>query len=457
MSEEIKNNNEYILLYHRGRGTIKDFMERNFIYGITPEELFDFNKKLIFEQLTELHKEIMKEIYGVWISTEDDLKIDYLLPSPSVLKINPSKITAELAISQTNAQVNTENFYAFAAEKIQEIYQHEGFRKDGTSKQSPDCTVLGWFKSLYYLGVDSKGKPTKLENKENSLEFSDLSRFIISLATNMTSNGGSFVMKLPIIQSNSVGIMSISEVNFNEKGQRQWGDQIGEIGKSKKGNLYDFGSNGEFYSKSSFSAIESNYFNWLISSNDLLFISFEKLAMDMKKDEYTDIEGNKITNFDGDDDSYKISSLLSQGVFDMIGLVDDVKVVTNSQTSESHVEITGRDLMKLLIEDGSFFFNPSTSSDPSGVFANEQSYGKQGDIKEVDIMNNTYNNPINRLRRITGEIDVFANRINMDIGYILKGVISQLANIEVVPGYVFDSWGDERTKFVELKPDDKTE
>lgn len=67
-------------------------------------------------------------------------------------------------------------------------------------------------------------------------------------------------------------------------------------------------------------------------------------------------------------------------------------------------------------------------------------------------MKNTYNNPINRLRRITGEIDVFANRINMDIGYILKGVISQLANIEVVPDYVFDSWGDARTKFIELYP-----
>lgn len=111
--------------------------------------------------------------------------------------------------------------------------------------------------------------------------------------------------------------------------------------------------------------------------------------------------------------------------------------------------------MKLLIEDGSFFFNPSTTSDPSGVFANEQSYGKQGDIREADVMNNTYNNPINRLRRVTGEIDIFANRINMDISYILKGVISQLANVEVVPGYVFDSWGDDRTKYIELEPDEK--
>ena len=88
-------------------------------------------------------------------------------------------------------------------------------------------------------------------------------------------------------------------------------------------------------------------------------------------------------------------------------------------------------------------------------FGNDQSAGKQGDIKEADFMNNVYNNPVNRLRRPSGEIDIFANRINMDIGFILKGVISQLANVEVVPGYVFDSWGNDRTKFIELKPKEK--
>ena len=132
--------------------------------------------------------------------------------------------------------------------------------------------------------------------------------------------------------------------------------------------------------------------------------------------------------------------------------MDDVKVVADSAGSNGYVEVTGRDLMKLLIEDGSFFFNPSTTSDPSNIFMNEQSYGKQGDIREADQINNTYNNPINRLRRVTGEIDIFANRINMDLSYILKGVISQLSNVEVVPEFVFDAWGEKRTTYLELQP-----
>jgi hypothetical protein len=40
----------------------------------------------------------------------------------------------------------------------------------------------------------------------------------------------------------------------------------------------------------------------------------------------------------------------------------------------------------------------------------------------------------------------------MDLSYILKGVISQLSNVEVVPGFVFDAWGEKRTTYLELQP-----
>ncbi len=449
MAEETHNNNDYILLYNRGkRMIISDYMERNYIYGVTPQELFDLNKDLIWQQYTELDKKIEKAGSGKWPESAADLSLTSWLPAPCVLRINPSKVTAELAIAQTNAQVNTEDFYAFAAEKIQDIYQNEGYRIADSSKRSPDCSVVGWFKSLYYVSLDAKGKKTIKMEKNDFTEFADLSRHIVSLATSMTSNGGSFTMRLPIISARSEGVSVITEILKGENGERTYGDMAGQQGKASKNDVsYEYGKNGEYYAKSSFDDIEANYFNWLISSNDILFISFEKLDMELVKE--------TADWYSGDVDNFKISTKLAEGIYDMIALVDEVKVVTNSQSSDAYVEITGRDLMKLLIEDGSFFFNPSTTSDPSTVFANEQSYGKQGDIREADVMNNTYNNPINRLRRVTGEIDIFANRINMDISYILKGVISQLANVEVVPGYVFETWGEDRTKYIELEPEKK--
>ena len=150
--------------------------------------------------------------------------------------------------------------------------------------------------------------------------------------------------------------------------------------------------------------------------------------------------------------SIDIKTILSNQVYDMIGLVDEVRIIADSPASNGYVEVVGRDLMKLFLDDGSFFFNTSTCSDPSQVFANEQSYGAQGDIRDADKVGGYYNDPINRLRLASGEINVFANKTNMDLSFILKGVISQLSNIEVVPGYVFDSWGDERTTYLQLQP-----
>lgn len=430
------DNNDYILLYHRGKYmNISKFIERNYIHSIKPEELFELNRDLIWTQMSEGDKKVEEILKDKYPESAADLSIETWLPSPCTLRINPSKVTAEIAISQTNSQINTSDFYAFASEKIQDIYQNEGYKIDSTSKRDLDCQVLGWFKSLYYTGVDSNGKATSLS--KSGSEFSNLSNHIISLATTVTSNGGSFIIKLPVISARNAGVEVVSNLK---------GDYVGFFGKASKDDLmYKFGEYGEYYVKSEFGNIESNYFNWLISSNDLLFISFEKLEMETKRGK----------NSSGDEDNFDINTPISSGIYDMIALVDEVKVVTDSTSSDAYVEVTGRDLMKLLIDDGSFFFNPSTSSDPSSVFMNEASYGKQGDIKDADLINNSYNNPINRLRRISGEIDVFANRTNMDISFILKGVLSQLANVEVIPGYVFDSWGIDRTKYIELQPKTK--
>lgn len=434
-----KDNNNYIWLYHRFRSvkTLKDFMEREKIYNITEKEFLDLNRELIWQQYSESDKEKEKELNGKWPSSSSDLTEQSWLPCPCNLRIQPTKVTAELAISQTNFQSDTGDFYAFAADEISKIIQDEGYQITSASKKAPTVQVFGWFKSLYYLGIY---KEQNINLNKKTGEFSDISKHIISLSTLVGKDGGSFSIKLPIIKADSQ-IGFILNDDREVIAQKGYGNAGGQFSPSQ----HSFRYGNEMYSKNPFAFSEANYFNWLISSNDLLFISFEKLEMEKKSSVLPT----------GDDDNFSVQTKIANQVYDMIGLVDEVRVVNDSSGAQGYIEVTGRDLMKLLIEDGSFFFNPSTTSDPSMVFQNEQSYGKQGDIKEADQMNNTYNNPINRLRRVTGEIDIFANRINMDLSYILKGVISQLANVEVVPGYVFDSWGEERTTFVELQPKKK--
>lgn len=423
-----KDNNNFIWLYHRYRSvkTVEDFMEREHIYNIEPKDFFELNRELIWQQYTDYDKSIEKAGTGKWPESADDLVLDSWLPCPCNLKIQATKVTAELAISQTNFQSETGDFYSFASDEIANIIQDGGYQIAEAVKRNPVARVYGWFKSMHFVhSIKNDGLDYTLND-----DFFDISQFIISLSTLQAKEGGSFSLRLPIVNifkyANGIGIDDQDIVWSGTPSSDFKND-----GSSYR-NLYL--KDEEFYSKNQYGELESNYFNWLISSNDLLFISFEQLEMeeDSEKDE--------------------LRTRIANGVFDMIALVDDVKVVADSAGANGYVEITGRDLMKLLIEDGSFFFNPSTTSDPSNIFMNEQSYGKQGDIREADQINNTYNNPINRLRRVTGEIDIFANRINMDLSYILKGVISQLSNVEVVPGFVFDAWGEKRTTYLELQP-----
>ena len=190
-------NNEYILLHNRDEGiNISKFMELNYVYGITADELFEFNREFIWSQMTDKDKKIEKAAKGKYPESAADLTIDMWLPSPCYLKIAADKVTAELAISQTNLQVDLIDFCAFADEKIQSIIQNEGYRVDTTTKRNVDCQVFGWFKSLYYAGLDEKGEPLNLR-KHYLTEFSDISKYIVSLSTMVTNNGGSFLLIVP--------------------------------------------------------------------------------------------------------------------------------------------------------------------------------------------------------------------------------------------------------------------
>lgn len=388
--------------------------------AISVNELFDYNRGSIFNQMSLDEKADYAERLGKETITPDDLTSDMVLPCPCVLKIKAKYVTYELAISQTNFETQTDNIYAFANQQIQNILQNEGYRIDrSTKKFNPGCSVWGWFKSLYYVGAFDNMK--SLGSIRSANKFVNISDFVVNMTTSVSASGGSFSITLPIVNS----IQELKKV-YPYLGNDSAISNIFTYTdrRAEQVDLYHHGR--QFFHKGGMKAMECNYFNWLIQSNDLLFISFEEL----------DVEKS-----------------LGSGVFDMIGLVDSVSVHQDANGSGS-VTVSGRDLMKLLTDDSSLFFNTSTAWGESQIFVNTESMGKQGDIRNTDMSGNKYNTPLNRLRRITNEIDVFANPFNRFLDFIMKGVISQLANIEVVPDYVFEDWGDRRTRFAELYPDD---
>lgn len=417
----------YLTLYHSNRNitSIEEFMAYNKIYtsAISVEDFFEYNRELIYSQMSPSEKTYYATNYANVIGLRaSDLQSDVPLPCPCVLRIEAKYVQRELAISQTNWQVNEYNTYAFAARAINRIFNSPSYVIDKAYREAPNCSVFGWFKSQYYVGRLDESAVQGNTIYGDTGKFLDISKYIINLATNVTESGGNFTMTLPIINSvEELAKVDYYTVDGNTKDVNKYSytDRI-----AQKLDLYEWGN--QFYHKAGLDAMEHNYFNWLIQSNDLIFIAFETLQIEKE-------------------DGYRI--------FDMIGLVDNVTVNQNAN-GQGSVTVTGRDLMKLLTDDSSLFFNRSSAWGPSEIFANTESMGKQGDIATAvsEYGSDDEHTPLNRMRRISGGFDVFADPFNRTINFIMKGVISQLANIEVVPSTVFESWGDRRTTFAELYP-----
>jgi hypothetical protein len=198
------------------------------------------------------------------------------------------------------------------------------------------------------------------------------------------------------------------------------------VDKEQMNNFFIGENRDELSVKSEFNSF--NYFEWLIQHNDLLFISFHDME--------------ELTNDN-----------LSGKQFDMIALVDNVTVNRNSPSASVSVTVTGRDLMKLITDDASLFFPAGVAASNGRIFDNTETTIKGGDFvmryKGVEKQNGS-------IRLPNGMINVFSQEPNdFSIDFVIKTVISHLANIKIVPDDLFVSWGDKRTMFSDLIPKSK--
>ena len=120
-----------MIIYHNDSSvsTIKELMEYKHIFetdDFTYKTFFDENRTRIFQQLSDEYRcKLAEEKYGKDASIddlkEDDLKYDMKLPYPCTLVVNVKYVTTNLKISETNLQVNTDDFFAFESEQIKRI------------------------------------------------------------------------------------------------------------------------------------------------------------------------------------------------------------------------------------------------------------------------------------------------------------------------------------------------
>lgn len=155
----------------------------------------------------------------------------------------------------------------------------------------------------------------------------DISPFINSIVTNKNEIGQFSINLNPIEIEVDRESGSISSVFVSVKNKREYLNQYEMKKLDGVANL--------------------SFFDKYCQQNDAVFIRFEKLQLEednvIKKSGSNFIEVDKL-------------SLESQ-IFDMIGLVDNVSSVINSESLDYSVNISGRDLMKVLIEDGAYLLD----------------------------------------------------------------------------------------------------
>lgn len=262
------------------------------------------------------------------------------------LKVLKSNIDKEIVDTGGNTVIPSDDFNAFIGDKIKEIILNEGYRplrtrggsetnQGRTYRAVEEYSVFIWVRAL-----------KKLMN---------VTPFVRSLSTNVSSDGGNFSMDLAPITAEYVDGQwiipnhSISTHYFNGKSSFLYRDSI--LKKSTK--VYDIPSiphiNDEMGYSSEFQQ-KPLFFHHILSPQDLVFIQFEGFEAEKKNRE------KDYKRALAQDIFFPEEAVLQGRFFDMIGLVDGTKKGYNPETNDIVVNASGRDMMKLLIEDGCYIY-----------------------------------------------------------------------------------------------------
>lgn len=346
----------------------------------------------------------------------------------TVLSIPFQKLNRDTLIGEGNQIIN-EEFEAFVGKKLRELQEDTKYyplsktdlgQKGNLKQQFPNMTVWLWCRSLTkipnedsnfkhdftYSNIDESyetpsrdflkrgKKPFKRGDDLDPLEGTiiDLTPFIDALNISVTSSGGTFGFTLPPI---------ISEFHP-------------ELGwKIKEGALKTYIYNGEVnyvaeggYENSK-DKENSFYFHNIIGENDLIFIRFETLNNELKE-RIKDKQYSKIEN------NFEVPKTeLAGKIYDMIGLVDSNSISKDPTSNNVQINIQGRDLIKLLIDDSSFF-TPLNFIPNGSYFSNE--------IDDKRLFN-----------RIDGKLHTLAQVSEKTIEFSLKYLINALSNMGIIP------------------------
>jgi hypothetical protein len=327
------------------------------------------------------------------------------LETPTLIRVPKSRVAREIAAVAGNVVFPNDQFSAFLGNEISEIIANPSYtRLNITAQQKSDKggifriynTANVW---CWSQGGGSVGSEGVLLN---------LTPFVESITTNVGQNGGNFsVQLLPVLgqfdEEEGWRVNPNSATKYFYRGQDNFVMRYPSIQIKDSGEVLR----------------HEPLFHKIIGPNDVFFIQFE--VLDNEEERINNLYSNLQNNM-------KSSPLVLPGSqFDMIGLVDGNSHAFDSDTNRYTVSITGRDGMKLLLEDGCYFF-PLDFATENGGFLNAS---RKGSMR----------------RLVNGELVFFNAYVDRSIEFSMRFIFNQLANIKVCSDELFQFYTDRAYRY----------
>lgn len=468
-------NVEQALKYLRVNCTPDNFLKYKNKNGVTNSEIlldsYTFSLRVFYG---------FEDTNGNILKTHESVTPDMLILTSVVFFLDSKDVQSDVIINQSNLLVETQAFEGITNEQGKFNIELNAFYRDNIKpyKDGTPTIQLGSVKKqIAQPKVWIWCKTQNDEGKFRDYSIFDLTPFLQSVNIGTTETGGNFSLSLiPIdgfIQINQnfdvTGIWSPhkqrylkfdgnSQPNFIFKRIIDIQSSQSTVSTKEDGTRYQGKSlNGISYPATATDGVKFSYmhsevfFKNLISENDVVFIQMDPNAL--KDDEEGDLNRTTVNVIkkvkeDRIDDFFINCSNIKFHSWDLIGLVDTNSLSLSYEDNNTDVTVSGRDLMKLLLEDGTHFFAKSFANDEAESVFNNVNLPNAGDSGNASnqAISTTKKRSLNRLFS-TGLIDMLYNTNQRNIQFVMNLLISRLANIEICPSEVFQTYSD-KTEFL---------
>lgn len=385
----------YVEIIHTNQSlkTLDEFAAEN---GVVLDTAFTVNDLLNYEGNADRIKQ-------AYYDNPSQVASASRLEAPVLIRVPSERLQKEYINTAGNIVYPNKNFKAFFGEQIDKILNDPGYtplnfdkRKNVRGRNGDttirriqnNITVWIWCRAL---GDDLE--PGKLINATPFLE---------SVTITNSHNGGNFSLRLAPIKSKFVDAEGwrIDETSIN---QFFYKDNFNYLSRVPATKAVDDVVRWQEY-----------FFHNVVSTNDVVFIQFELLEMEKNRQ-----GGDKYYN-----NLFLSTASIPGNNFDMIGLVDTNEISYATGANDVSISISGRDIHKILLEDGCYFF-PLDFASANGGFVNSDS-----------------NNPSFK-RLVNGELAFFNAYVDRSIEYSLKFIFNILANVKVCDNALFQHYPEK--------------